>query len=155
VTGYVALLRGVNLAAKSTLRMADLKAIAADLELGNARTYVASGNLLFTSDKPEGELRRLLEKELRARMRKDVRVMVRTAKEMEAVVGANPFADTPAKSFFSTKGRRPTCSRQPATRRTTSGLHPGGARSLSLTGKGVSAGRACAFRLSKPGLRAT
>lgn len=100
MTGYVALLRGVNLAASSTLRMADLKAIAADLELGNARTYVASGNLLFTSDKPEGELRRLLEKELRARTGRDVRVMVRTAKEMEAVVRANPFADTPAKSLL-------------------------------------------------------
>ena len=98
MTAYVALLRGVNLIGKSTLKMADLKAVADDLKLGNARTYIASGNLLFTSDKPEERLRRMLEKELRAHMSKDVRVMLRTADEMEAVVRANPFTDQPGNS---------------------------------------------------------
>lgn len=93
MTAYVALLRGVNLVGKSTLRMADLKAIADDLRLENARTYIASGNLLFTSDGPEEKLRRMLEKELQAHMSKEVRVMLRTAEEMEAVVRANPFTD--------------------------------------------------------------
>jgi uncharacterized protein (DUF1697 family) len=98
MTAYVALLRGVNLVGKSTLKMADLKAIADDLKLENARTYIASGNLLFTSDKPEEKLRRMLEKELQAHMGKEVRVMLRTAPEMEAVVGANPFTDQPSNS---------------------------------------------------------
>ena len=43
MTAYVALLRGVNLVGKFTLKMADLKAIACDLKLDNARTYIASG----------------------------------------------------------------------------------------------------------------
>ena len=98
MTVYVALLRGVNLVGRSTLRMADLKAIASDLKLENARTYIASGNLLFTSDKPEQRLRRMLEKELRAHMAKNVRVMLRTVTEMEAVVRANPFTDQPGNS---------------------------------------------------------
>jgi uncharacterized protein (DUF1697 family) len=98
MTAYVALLRGVNLVGKSSLKMADLKAIADDLKLENARTYIASGNLLFTSAKPEEKLRRMLEKELQAHMGKDVRVMLRTADEMEAVVRANPFADVPGSS---------------------------------------------------------
>ena len=93
MTTYVALLRGVNLVGKSTLKMADLKAMAADLKLGNVRTYVASGNLLFTSDKAEEELRRMLEKQLRTHMSKDVRVMLRTAAEMAKVVRTNPFTD--------------------------------------------------------------
>jgi len=103
MTAYVALLRGVNLVGKSTLRMADLKAIADDLKLRNARTYIASGNLLFTSDKPEEQLRRMLEKDLQAHMNKDVRVMLRTAAEMAAVVRANPFKDHPGnrvQAFF-------------------------------------------------------
>jgi uncharacterized protein (DUF1697 family) len=53
VTGYVALLRGVNLVGRSSLKMADLKAIADDLKLKGARTYIASGNLVFASGKPE------------------------------------------------------------------------------------------------------
>ena len=47
VTAYVALLRGVNLVGKSTLKMADLEDIADGLGIAAARTYIASGNLLF------------------------------------------------------------------------------------------------------------
>ena len=95
MTSYVALLRGVNLIGKSTLRMSDLKAIADQLELGSARTYIASGNLLFISNHPEEALRRRLENALQALMGKDVRVMLRTAREMAGVVKANPFTDQP------------------------------------------------------------
>jgi uncharacterized protein (DUF1697 family) len=98
VTAYVALLRGVNLVGRSTLRMADLTAIAEELGLANVRTYIASGNLLFVSDKPEEELRRILEERLRAHMARNVRVMLRTAAEMEAVVGRNPFSEVPSKN---------------------------------------------------------
>jgi uncharacterized protein (DUF1697 family) len=93
VTSYVALLRGVNLVGKSTLKMSDLKAIADELKLEKARTYIASGNLLFLSSDAEEALRRKLERALQTHMGKDVRVMLRTAKEMAEVVKANPFAD--------------------------------------------------------------
>ena len=103
MTAYVALLRGVNLVGKSTLNMADLKAIAVQLKLRDARTYIASGNLIFTSDEPEEKLRRMLEKELHAHMGKEVHVMLRTGDEIASVVAANPFTDVPAnrvQAFF-------------------------------------------------------
>jgi len=103
VTAYVALLRGVNLVGKSTLKMADLKAIAEDLGLQSVRTYIASGNLLFLSDEPEEKLRTMLEEDLQRHMGNDVRVMLRTADEMEAAVRANPFTDAPGnqvQAFF-------------------------------------------------------
>jgi uncharacterized protein (DUF1697 family) len=103
VTSYVALLRGVNLVGNSTLKMADLKVIAEELGLQKARTFIASGNLLFVSGEPEEKLRRLLEARLRAHMSKDVGVMLRTAAEMAAVVRANPFTDGPGnrvQAFF-------------------------------------------------------
>jgi uncharacterized protein (DUF1697 family) len=103
MTAYVALLRGVNLVGNSTLKMADLKDIAEKIGLKSARTYIASGNLLFVSDKSEEKLRHMLEKQLQAHMGKDVRVMLRTADEMEAAVRANPFADAPSnrvQAFF-------------------------------------------------------
>lgn len=91
MTSYVALLRGVNLLGVSTLKMADLKAIADELGLEKARTFIASGNLLFVSARPEEELRQALELRLQAHMGREVRVMLRTADEMEAAVRANPF----------------------------------------------------------------
>ena len=97
MTAYVALLRGVNLVGNSTLKMADLKAIAEELRLGSARTYIASGNLLFTGTGREERLRQMLEKALQAHMGRQVRVMLRTAEELDAVVKSNPFVDTPAK----------------------------------------------------------
>ncbi|HEX8840067.1 MAG TPA: DUF1697 domain-containing protein [Sphingomicrobium sp.] len=93
MTNYVALLRGVNLVGKSTLRMADLKAIAGELGLGAARTFIASGNLLFTSDESEERLRGMLEERLRRHMQKDVRILLRTAHEMKQAAAANPFTD--------------------------------------------------------------
>lgn len=103
MTAYVALLRGVNLLGVSTLKMADLKAIAGKLGLKNPRTYIASGNLLFVSKKAEEPLRRALEQEMKAHMRRELRVMLRTAAELAAVVDANPFTDSPGnrvQAFF-------------------------------------------------------
>jgi len=103
LTGYVALLRGVNVVGNSMLKMTDLKAIADDLGLKSARTYIASGNLVFSSAMPEEKLRRMLEKELQAHMGKQVHVMLRTAEEMDAAVRANPFTDAPGnlvQAFF-------------------------------------------------------
>lgn len=103
MTAYVALLRGVNLVGNSSLKMADLKTIAHELGLESARTFIASGNLLFVSEKPEEKLRRMLEKRLQRHMGREVRVMLRTAKEMEAIVRANPFEDAPGnrvQAFF-------------------------------------------------------
>ena len=95
MTSYVALLRGVNLMGGTTLRMADLKAVAEGLDLGRPSTFIASGNLLFTSSKSERAIKSLLEGAVGKHMSRDVGVMVRTGKEMAAVASANPFADEP------------------------------------------------------------
>ena len=103
MTAYVALLRGVNLVGKSSLRMADLKSIADELGLEKARTFIASGNLLFLSEEPEEKLRRALEDRIRAHMGKEVRVILRSAGEMDAAARANPFREAPGnnvQAFF-------------------------------------------------------
>jgi uncharacterized protein (DUF1697 family) len=102
VTAYVALLRAVNVGGTGKLPMAELKRIAEELGFGSARTFIASGNLLFTSDKSENEVRELLEQRLADHMGKPVTVMVRTAAEMAAVAKANPFADAPGRRVLVT-----------------------------------------------------
>ena len=94
MTAYIALLRAVNVGGRK-LVMADLKAIAEDLGFEKARTFIASGNLLFASSKSEAEVSRLLEERLKKHMGAEVPVMVRTASEMAAIAKANRFRREP------------------------------------------------------------
>ena len=102
MTSYVGLLRAVNVGGTSKLPMADLKRIAEDIGFQNPRTYIASGNLLFSSKLGEAAVRDRLEKALAKLMGKPVAVMVRSAEEMAAVVHANPFKDAPGRRVLAT-----------------------------------------------------
>ena len=95
MTAYVALLRGVNVAGR-TLKMEELRRIGSDLGLGSPRTFIASGNLLFRSGKPESVLKHDLERALGAHMGAAVAVLIRTADELAQVIAGNPFAEQPA-----------------------------------------------------------
>lgn len=94
MTAFVALLRAVNVGGRQ-LAMAELKTVAEELGLENCRTFIASGNLLFTSDWDERQLVRELGKAIGGHMGKTVEVVVRTGAEMAKVDAANPFADQP------------------------------------------------------------
>ena len=94
MTSYVALLRAVNVGGRQ-LKMDDLKRIATELDLDSPSTFIASGNLLFSSREKEPALKRVLEAAVGDHMGKRVQVMVRTASELEDVVAANPFKKEP------------------------------------------------------------
>lgn len=95
MTGYVALLRAVNLGPYNKLPKDMLKAIGDELGFARARTYIASGNLLFDADADEAMVKAALEARLAAHAGKPVAVIVRTAAEMAAIRDANPFAGAP------------------------------------------------------------
>ena len=90
MTAYVAMLRAINVGGRK-LVMSNLKAIGEELGLGSPRTFIASGNLIFTSSEREEPLRKRLESRLSEHMGAEVPVLLRTAKEMAAVAANNPF----------------------------------------------------------------
>lgn len=92
---YVALLRAVNVGGTGKLPMEDLRSLCESAGFKGARTYIASGNVVFNSPKTEKQVKELLEKELAAYAGKTVGVLVRTAEEMAAVLASNPFPDAP------------------------------------------------------------
>lgn len=47
---YVALLRGINISGKNKISMADLKKRFAELDFSEVKTYLNSGNVVFSSD---------------------------------------------------------------------------------------------------------
>jgi uncharacterized protein (DUF1697 family) len=91
--GWVALLRGVNLGARNKVPMAGLRSLMADIGAEDVKTYVQSGNVVFRSALPRGELVRRIEGEISARFGVDADVVLCTKAELARVVAGNPFAD--------------------------------------------------------------
>ncbi len=94
MTAYVALLRAVNVGGRK-LVMSELKELAEEIGLGSPKTFIASGNLLFTSGKSEASLAKTLSNAIGEHMGADVPVLVRTAEEMAEIAAGNPFPDDP------------------------------------------------------------
>jgi uncharacterized protein (DUF1697 family) len=91
MTAWIALLRAVNVGGTGKLAMSELKAMCDELGLASARTYIASGNVVFASRKSEAAIKAALEKRLKTYAGKPVGVLVRSAAEMAQVVTDNPF----------------------------------------------------------------
>jgi uncharacterized protein (DUF1697 family) len=91
VPRYVALLRGINVGGKNKVPMAELRALVDSLGLREVSTFIQSGNVLFTAVKavaPE-TLEAIIERELGVRST----VVLRTARQLDAVIAANPFTE--------------------------------------------------------------
>jgi uncharacterized protein (DUF1697 family) len=88
---YAALLRGVNLGAHKRVRMPDLRALVESLGCTDVTTYVQSGNVVFRSDRAAASLPRALEDAIRNDLGLDVPVVIRSRRQLEKLVAANPF----------------------------------------------------------------
>ncbi len=93
MTNYAALLRAVNVAGTGKLLMSDLRAMGEACGFAEVRTFIASGNLLFTSEHGEAEVKAMLEEKVAAYAGKHVPILVRTAAELRAILASNPFSD--------------------------------------------------------------
>ena len=95
MTGYVALLRAVNVGGTGKLPMAALAQMCETVGFKKVKTYIASGNVVFESDGSEDQVRSALEDQLHAYAGKSVGVVVRTATEIADTLARNPFTDSP------------------------------------------------------------
>jgi uncharacterized protein (DUF1697 family) len=91
---YVALLRGINLAANTRISMPDLRRLFTGLGHEDVQTYVQSGNVVFTSpSRQPTRLARDIERRIADDLGMNVSVLVRTGDELAKVRKANPFLD--------------------------------------------------------------
>lgn len=95
MTAYIALLRAVNVGGTGKLPMTELKAMCEEIGFHQVKTYIASGNVVFTSDLSDAKVKSVLEARLEAYAGKPLGVFIRSASEMVAVRDANPFAGAP------------------------------------------------------------
>ncbi|MYA12430.1 MAG: DUF1697 domain-containing protein [Acidobacteria bacterium] len=88
---YVALLRGINVGGKNIIRMADLRSCFEAEGFRDVLTYIQSGNVIFRA--PDSTPRALtirIEEMLASAFDYQARVMLRSRRQMEAVVAGAP-----------------------------------------------------------------
>jgi len=88
---YVGFLRAVNVGGTGKLPMATFKDICKRIGFTDVQTYIASGNVVFTSDQSKKQVKEALEAELYDYAGKEVGVIIRTAAELKKVLDNNPF----------------------------------------------------------------
>jgi uncharacterized protein (DUF1697 family) len=89
---YVALLRGINVGGKHKLPMKELVDICSATQCGNVRTYIQSGNVVFTA--PANVAQRLapvLAKRIEEHFGFAVPVILRSREQLQQVAQRNPF----------------------------------------------------------------
>jgi uncharacterized protein (DUF1697 family) len=94
---YVAMLRGINVSGHNPVKMELLRKSFEKLKCTRVRTYVQSGNVVF--DAPATPITRLqekIEKQIQRDFAISVPVVLRTSKELAAIIRRNPFPADPA-----------------------------------------------------------
>jgi uncharacterized protein (DUF1697 family) len=101
MTTRVAFLRAVNLG-KRTVRMARLVELVEGLGHSDVWTHINSGNVVFDATGSRAAIERRIETALEADLGFEVTTFVRTAAELRAVVGAEPFEVAEGDTYFVT-----------------------------------------------------
>lgn len=90
--GYAALLRGINVGGHKKVSMPELRGLLTELGHGDVRTYLQSGNAVFTSDQGDEEaLSGELRQAIASHFGFDVDVLVRDHAYLKAIAEDCPF----------------------------------------------------------------
>ena len=95
MTHYVAFLGGVNVGGHR-VSMERLRAEMRSIGLEDARTFIASGNVIFTSRAVAATLETRIEQRLEEQLGYAVPTFVRTAREVTSTAARDPFGELPA-----------------------------------------------------------
>lgn len=88
---FIALLRAINVGGTGKLAMRDLQALCERAGFSKVRTYIQSGNVVFESSLSAARTQATLETALEKKLKKPVRVLLRTVQDLETLIDRNPF----------------------------------------------------------------
>jgi len=92
---YAALLRAVNVGGTGKLLMGDLTRLCHEAGFTDVRTYLASGNVVFDSERDADHCVVMLQDRLSAVLGREQGLVIRSQAELSDLLAANPFADKP------------------------------------------------------------
>jgi len=92
VPRYVAFLRAINVGGSHLVKMDDLRREFEKLGFTEVQTFIASGNVIFTTPSKDGKaLERRIEERLQKAFGHEVRTFVRTESEVARIAAYAPF----------------------------------------------------------------
>lgn len=94
---YIALLRGINVSGQKKIKMADLQKLLEAAGLQQVKTYIQSGNIIFSHASDAPEIEQMIEQQIEAHYGFAVKTIVRTPEELRQMLEHNPFADEDVK----------------------------------------------------------
>src|SRR5437773_10852958 len=90
---YLALLRGINVGGENEVPVAELRACFEELGCENVRTYIASGNVMFESNKSSADLTEEIQEVLPRKFRLDselIRILILSRDQLQMVIDQAP-----------------------------------------------------------------
>lgn len=104
---YVAFLRGINVGGHKKILMADLTSLFESIGFSAVRTYIQSGNVIFSTDK-DMDLAQRIHASIKEKYDWEVPVFVRTSSELKAILAKCPFSEQKkVKSYFTLLSEAP------------------------------------------------
>ena len=98
---YIALLRGINVSGHKKILMTDLITLLEKSELQNVKTYIQSGNVIFSSSKKKETLSTIIFEAIQKKYGWEVPVLVLTSIEIKSILDNCPFSgEKKEKSYF-------------------------------------------------------
>lgn len=97
---YALLLRGINVGTKNGLPMAELRAMLEKVGCADVKTYVQSGNAVFSTKLEAAELTKAIEAALERYMKRPIATTLRTLDQLRAIVARNPFEKEATKPAY-------------------------------------------------------
>jgi uncharacterized protein (DUF1697 family) len=99
-TGWIALLRGINVGGRNSVPMGELRRVLAADGAEGVSTYIQSGNVVFKHElRDRGALARRLEAAVKEAFDVPAAVVLRTFREITDVARATPFGDDNSKTY--------------------------------------------------------
>lgn len=89
---HVAFLLGINVGGHRKVPMAELKKVMEENNFSNVKTLLASGNVLFSTDKKDiAEITQVVQHVLTQKFGFEIQVIVRTVEHLQKIVNENVF----------------------------------------------------------------
>lgn len=93
----ISMLRGVNVGPHNRIKMDELRAVYKRLGFDDPRTYVQSGNVIFsTKDKDIKQIALKIQDGIEKKFKFRPEVIVRSADDLRRAIAVSPFADRPS-----------------------------------------------------------
>ena len=89
---YLALLRGINVGGKNKIKMAELRDFFEQIGFTDVRSYIQSGNVLFTSNQTVAEFSVIVEEAFLEKFGFSVPIIYRTRTEIADLIENLPFS---------------------------------------------------------------